>query len=194
VNHETRHVRRRGSDNESILMIPPPDWQAHQRQAQRRAERRPIPVTVIPASPFQPPTVIDYPTSVHRASMAVVLPSAPSIPDRRPPINRTAGLGTDIRPGMHWNPEVLRNREEQTAKSQEQRVAKSKQSLNAEPPIVWNQASLAATVREQQKKHRFRLPWLPTPKGHAGSRLLEVFSPQVSKGQKRTLPTSGQVS
>lgn len=148
---------------------------------------------MIPTSPFQPPTVIEYPTSVHRASMAVVLPSAPSMPDRRMPINRTAGPGTDIRPGMHWNPEVLRHRE-QTAKSQEQRVAKPKEPLNSDPPIVWNQASLAATAREQQKKHRFRLPWLPTPKGHAGSRLLEVFSPQVSKGHKRSLPASGQVS
>ncbi|KAF8734370.1 hypothetical protein AX14_003328 [Amanita brunnescens Koide BX004] len=188
-NHEAIHVMRRSPDNESILMIPPPDWQARQRQ-EYRAERRPIPVTVLPTSPLQPPTVIEYPNSIHRASMAVVLPPAPSMLDRRAPANKTTGLGTDIRPGIHWNPEVLRNRE-QTAKAQEHRVAKSKEPLNAEPPIVWNQASLAATVREQQKKQRFRPPWLPTPKGHGGSRLLEIFSPQVSKRQKRTLPAVG---
>lgn len=168
-------------------MIPPPGWRTQQRHNQERPvrmESRPMPVTVQPVhmmSPPAPPTVIDYPTSVHRASMAVVLPSA------RTAVNR---LGTDIRPGTHWNPEVIRNRD-QTTKAQEQRTAKNKEPQNSEPPIVWNQASLAATVREQQKKRGFRLPWLPTPKGHAGSRLLEVFSPQVAKGQKRSLPAGG---
>jgi len=142
------------------------------------------PVHMIPTSPPAPPTVIDYPSSVHRASMAVVLPPAASILDRRTAVNKT-GLGTDIRPGTHWNPEILRT------KAQEQRNAKNREPQNSEPPIVWNQASLAATVREQQKRPRFRLPWLPTPKGHAGSRLLEVFSPQVTKGQKRPLPAGG---
>jgi len=175
-------------------MIPPPGWRTQQRRNQEhpRMESRPMPVMavqpvhLIPTSPPAPPTVIDYPNSVHRASMAVVLPS---VLDRRTAVNKTTRLGTDIRPGSHWNPEVLRNRD-QTAKAQEQRDAKHKEPQNSEPPVVWNQASLAATVREQQKK-RFRLPWLPTPKGHAGSRLLEVFSPQVVKGQRRPLPAGG---
>ncbi|KAF8624986.1 hypothetical protein AX15_005619 [Amanita polypyramis BW_CC] len=196
--HEPSHTRRRSSE-ESIRMIPPPGWRAQQRQISEYRVRpdKPLPPAsasqpqhVIPifAGPPAPPTVIDYPTSVHRASMVVLPPTAPISHRTAADIGKTAGPGADIMPGMHWNPEVLRTRG-QAAKAQGPRGEIAKQLINTEPAIVWNQASLAADAREQQKKSRFRRPpWLPTPKGHAGSRLLEVFSPQTATVQKQSLP------
>ncbi|KAK2461039.1 hypothetical protein APHAL10511_006980 [Amanita phalloides] len=191
-NHESSHVRNRGSDEEPILMIPPPGWRAQQRQNQDHhrdgKERRPSPIkatqtqhTTTPISSPAPPTLLDYPTSVRSASMAVIVPTA--APAGRTAAGNPKPGGTSA--GTHWNPEALRNREQA---AQAQKLSNNEPQIT-EPPVVWNQASLVATAREQQKKQRFRrIPWFPTP---AGSRLLEMFSPQVAKGRKQPLPPVG---
>ncbi|PFH48089.1 hypothetical protein AMATHDRAFT_66246 [Amanita thiersii Skay4041] len=185
--HEPRHGRRRSSDEETILMVPPPHWRTrHHQPAEQRndAPRHPAPmqapeppVKVIPVGPPGPPTVIEYPGSIYRTSVAI--PPAGNVTNG--PLPPRVGKNT-----THWSPEALRILEKAAKAHGDPTLIYGRQAPTSKASAIWNGAQETKFAFQGQKGSK-----LPAPMGHGGSHLLEVFTPQDRPGQGRPLPPVG---